>query len=187
MGIKNKLEILMKKADLNASSLADRAGLPKSTVYALLKRDSSNISYQTAQKLAAALNCSESDILEFEQSDKEYYESLKRKVTKLTAELNDLKSIDDYIDIPVVNDEGDIDTVSQSVYQYDIDTIENELAALNFEIERLLGESKISMSPTKYAEIINYYKELNEPGRLEAVKRVEELTYIPKYKKEPGE
>lgn len=35
--------------------------------------------------------------------------------------------------------------------------------------------------------LITYYDDLNDAGREEAVKRVEELTYIPKYKKDPIE
>lgn len=56
MGVKTRLESLMRERGLNASQLAEMAGLSKSTVYALLRRDSSNIGYQTAQKLAEALN-----------------------------------------------------------------------------------------------------------------------------------
>ena len=181
MGVKDNLEKLMKERGLNASSLADRASMPKSTVYALLKRDSSNISYQTAQKLADALECSESDILDFGDSEKAYHDGLKRKILNLTQDLNNLKSCDEYIEVPLIDDTGEEFTIKENLNQPEINYIEMELAGLYYEIEQLLDHLKISKKPTMYSEIINYYIELNDTGKLEAVKRVEELTYIEKY------
>lgn len=181
MGIKKRLEKLMEDRGLNASKLADIAELPKSTVYTLLKRDSSNVSYQTAQKLATALGCSESDILDFKEDDKAYYEGLKRKIVNLTQELNSLKATGKHVEHTIVDDSGNQFFIEENENWAEINNIEMELAGLSFEIEGLLGKLKIPLEPLQYAEIINYYKMLNDTGKLEAIKRVEELTLIEKY------
>ena len=185
MGVKDKLQNLMNEAGLNASQLAEKAKLPKSTVYALLKRDSANISYQTAQKLATALNCNESDILQLKGDDKNYFEELKRKISSLTNYLKELQSNNEYVEATIEDDAGQEIVIQESIYRDEISDIEKKLFELSLEIEHLLEERKISAKPTPYAEIINYYKLLNDVGRIEAIKRVEELTYIPEYKRGP--
>lgn len=180
MGIKNKLELLMERAGLNASQLAEKAGLAKSTVYALLKRDSANISYQTAEKLAAALNCSETEILNFDK-DETYYNNLKRKIESITKDINELQK--DYVEVSFFDEDGNEQVDMEYLNRDEIDLMQEELWNLFEELRQLLRDKGIDEKPYKYAEIINIYNKLNDLGQIEAIKRVDELTQIPKYTK----
>lgn len=181
MGVKEKLIKLMEKKAFNASTLAEKAKLPKSTVYAILKRDSSNLSFQTAQKLADALECDVFDILEISKDSKSQIEVLKNKISDLNKLLKELP--DDKVLLEGIDDHGETFEYYENVYAPEIHDINIELLHLNSKIAKILEKSGISLEPSTAPEIINFYNELNEDGKLEAVKRVEELTQIPKYKK----
>lgn len=156
MGIKEKLQGLMNKAGLNASQLAEKAGLPKSTVYAILKRDSSNVSYVTAQKLAKALKCNETEFLNLSYDDTAVYEDLRK-------EFNRLK-------------ESNIDP---SIKEY-------EISELLIDVFELLEKYNIEYDGAPLTDLYNSFELLNIDGQYEAAKRVEELTHIEKYiKKDP--
>lgn len=76
-------------------------------------------------------------------------------------------------------------------------------AALQVEVPDLVGEDfsdrilktlkSIETIPDqiavnlKKANLLNYYEKLNETGQTEAVKRVNELTYIPEYQKKEND
>lgn len=156
MGIKEKLQGLMNAAGLNASQLAAKAGLPKSTVYAILKRDSDNVSYITAQKLANALECNETEFLNLSESDIVAYEDLRKQFNSIR--------------------DADIDP---SVKEY-------ELSELMIDVFELLDQYNIEYDGSPLTDLYNSFELLNIDGQFEAVKRVEELTFIPKYlKKDP--
>lgn len=55
MGIANKLIELMKTRDTNANELAKKAGIPPTTVYSLIKRDSKRVDIDSLIKIARAL------------------------------------------------------------------------------------------------------------------------------------
>lgn len=181
MGVKEKLIKLMSEKGFNASTLAEQAKLPKSTVYAILKRDSSNLSYQTAQKLADALGCNVFDILEISKDSRSQIEILKNKISGLNRLLKELS--EDKVLFEGIDDQGETFEYYESIYAAEIQDINIELLHLNSKIAKILERSGISLEPSTAPEIMNFYNELNEDGKLEAVKRVEELTQIPKYKK----
>lgn len=56
MGIANRLTELMKKHNTNANELAYQAGIPASTIYSLIRRDSSRVDIDSLIKIAKALN-----------------------------------------------------------------------------------------------------------------------------------
>ena len=66
----------------------------------------------------------------------------------------------------------------------EMDLMQEELWNLFKELRQLLKDKGINEKPYKYAEIINIYNKLNDLGQIEAIKRVDELTQIPKYTKE---
>lgn len=80
-----------------------------------------------------------------------------------------------------------------------IPVVESIAMALNVNPSWIVGKSNDMELPTqKIPEIVQYYDMLNDIGKHEATKRVEELTYIPQYtieikaahndhEKEPGE
>ncbi len=55
MGIGTKLTELMKQQNTNANELAQRAGVPATTVYSLIKRDSNRVDIDSLIKIARAL------------------------------------------------------------------------------------------------------------------------------------
>ena len=177
------LERKIKEQGITVAELSRRTGIKPQTLYAAIKRDNTNISYQTAQKLAEALECSESDFFELGE-DKKYYDSLKLKVSNLTNELKTLKNNNELVEYKFFDTDGNyLYTEKRNSNEDEIVPIEYELSLLSEEIDELLKNNNISIKPVRYAEIINYYVELNDLGKEEAVKRVEELTYIEKYKK----
>ncbi len=178
MGIKNKLESLMKQAGLNTLQLSKKAGISSSTLYAILKRDSDNISYQTAKKLAVALGCRESDLLNFSE-DTLYHESLIQEIAKINNQIKELQK-DCYEDI-ITDKDGTEYIRKTSVNDTEIDYLEHKRDELDLELSTLLGNNAIAFKAGKYAEILNPYIKLNEKGKLEAVKRIIELTYVPEY------
>lgn len=56
MGIANRLTELMKKNNSNANELACMAGIPASTIYSLIRRDSNRVDIDSLIKIAKALN-----------------------------------------------------------------------------------------------------------------------------------
>lgn len=70
----------------------------------------------------------------------------------------------------------------------DYETLETIADYFNVDIDYLLGRTtKTTMIPCspKYPKIMDYYNQLNDIGKHEATKRVEELTNLPKYINEP--
>lgn len=55
MGIGSKLTKLMKEQDTNANELASKAGVPPTTIYSLIRRDSNRVDIDSLIKIARAL------------------------------------------------------------------------------------------------------------------------------------
>lgn len=55
MGIGSRLVKLMKEQNTNANELAAKAGVPPTTVYSLIRRDSSRVDIDSLIKIARAL------------------------------------------------------------------------------------------------------------------------------------
>ncbi len=63
-----------------------------------------------------------------------------------------------------------------------IPVVESIAAALNVNPSWIIGKSDIMELPAqKLPAIIQYYNQLNDIGKREAEKRVEELTHLPRY------
>lgn len=66
-----------------------------------------------------------------------------------------------------------------------IPVVESIAIALNVNPSWIVGKSEDMELPSqKVPKIMQYYKQLNDIGKHEATKRVEELTLVPKYVKE---
>lgn len=64
MGISNRLTKLMKDKNTNANELASKAGIPASTIYSLIRRDSSRVDVDALIKIAKALEVTADYLLE---------------------------------------------------------------------------------------------------------------------------
>ena len=77
MGIASKLIRLMKEQNTNANELAKKADIPATTIYSLIRRDSSRVDIDSLIKIARALNttadylCNDDDEPEFPYSSNE--------------------------------------------------------------------------------------------------------------------
>lgn len=63
MGIGIRLEALMKKKGINANELANKIGVTPSTLYSMIKRDSSRIDIDLIIKIAHALSITADELL----------------------------------------------------------------------------------------------------------------------------
>lgn len=64
MGISNRLTKLMNERDTNANDLASKAGIPASTIYSLIRRDSNRVDIDSLIKIAKALGVTADYLLE---------------------------------------------------------------------------------------------------------------------------
>lgn len=77
----------------------------------------------------------------------------------------------------------------QSLYKYETDVVTNipfiiiEQIAIVLDVSPcyLMGWEQKTQSKNKSPKIVQYYNQLNDIGKHEAEKRVEELTYFPRY------
>ena len=63
MGIGERIEYFIKKEGINANELANRVGVTSSTIYSMLKRDSSRIDIDLLIKIARALHVTTDELL----------------------------------------------------------------------------------------------------------------------------
>ncbi len=91
MGIGSKLTQLMKEQNTNANELARKAGVPATTIYSLIKRDSSRVDIDALIKIARALGVTSDyfsdDYIDNEKSNYSQISTiLARNGKKLSAE-----------------------------------------------------------------------------------------------------
>lgn len=63
MGIGTNLKKIILAKNISISDLAKRAGVPRSTLYATISRDSNSMDSNTLSKICAVLECSADDLL----------------------------------------------------------------------------------------------------------------------------
>lgn len=126
MGIGANVQKIAQKEDISLKELSRRAGIPYTTVYNMVKRDSDRISPENVQKLADALEVSISELY---------------------------------------GPEFIFKTVQQIAHKVAEDTAQT------------FKEQKKKLN--------NAFAELNYEGREEAVKRIQELAFMPQYSYKP--
>ena len=102
-----KIYALIKKKNLNMHKLAELSGVSYSTIYAIVKRNSENISSAVAIKLANALEVPISDIINFTdyQPDEAYIKAMLQDQLEYDAFLDYLQT-KEAENIPISGDEG---------------------------------------------------------------------------------
>lgn len=70
MGIGVRLEAIMKAKDINANELAKKIGVTPSTIYSMIKRDSSRVDIDLIIKIAHALGMTADELLSGESYEK---------------------------------------------------------------------------------------------------------------------
>lgn len=185
MSIKQQLEKLMKERGMTVRELSEKSKVPKPTIYALLKRDSSSVTHRTAEKLAEALECTPADIYGFNEFQRERYEPILAALIKTQHELKEMLSDPDNYDTVIDNTIEDGPTeVSVFIPNIEYEKLSRIEAEADGALHDFLEDEGIPTGlANPFAAIINYYSDLNEDGQLELMKRAEELTQLPKYRK----
>jgi len=76
--IGEKLSALLDSRNIKAGTLASRTGIPKSTIYSIIKRNNKNVDYSVIEQIAAAMDV-----------DVEYFYEAKTETPRVTARERD--------------------------------------------------------------------------------------------------
>ena len=160
----NNLKVIRKEKGLTQKQLAERMGTTQQNI-ALLEK-SKDIRIETLRKLATVLECSLFDI---------FYTSVDSETLK-----NDLLEIDNEISAlkKSLNNDSLSDPERHELKQT-IDDLKEDKARIRFDLQMFGMDPEASDD-----EILNPFHKLNSTGKRVAVERVQELTEIPRYKKE---
>lgn len=179
MPIREQLQKLMLKNGMTVRELSEKSGVPKPTIYALLKRDSTSVTSATAAKLARGLDCSPAEIYGFDSEIKKRYDELYSRYidTLLKIEEGNNNSLNC---VEITNEDGEI--IKRQIHTNP--ELREILDYLDMGLNVIEEQNGITDdSPNNLAPIISYYRELNDEGRLKLIERAEELVQLPKYKK----
>ena len=144
MGFGANVKAMAKERGISLRSLAGKAGIQYNTLYSIVRRDSENVSWSNAEKIAAALNV---------------------PVSVLDPSSKIKKS--SFLFMPS----------GKELFDYDL--IKEALRAANPELYDYENEPAYKA----LVRVDDAFTKLNDEGIEEAVKRVEELTEIPKYQR----
>lgn len=161
MAIGNRLKQLLEERGISVKEFATQIGVPPTTLYSFIKRDSQDAKMELVTKICNGLGISVNDFLEISENG--------MRVLDLTS--------------------------------FDVDEIEKALFAAypqlkeSIEQDEYKGTLLSTLKPNETVQttdirenkLLSDYRQLNNSGKLEAIKRVEELTEIKRYteKEEP--
>ncbi|MGV8906380.1 MAG: helix-turn-helix domain-containing protein [Acetobacterium sp.] len=176
MGIGKNIKSFLKQKDMTVVYLSINTGIPSTTLYSLIKRDSFNEKQETLQKIAEALNI---ELKELTLGCYIFNYWLKRFREEKGLPIEEFANA---VDIPV-------DIYKTFETDEDSPTME-ELA----NIKSFIGEIPIDVMvgttgnnrhkyDAKENHLLNMYRGLNDKGRDKAIESVELLTKVPEYKK----
>ena len=95
MGIKNRLNVLLKERHMTANELASRINVTPSTIYSILQRDSARIDIDLIMKIAHGLGVTADELLSDEieaAASRPYDILLDDEGKRLLVEFNNLSS-----------------------------------------------------------------------------------------------
>ena len=95
MGIGARLMELMKERNINANELANRIGVRPSTIYSIIKRDSSRVDIDLIIKIAHALGMTADELLSGEAYERPNTLAAHFEGEEFTEE--EMKDIEDFI------------------------------------------------------------------------------------------
>lgn len=187
MGVGLRLKKILRKRQMTIKQLAEEAGIPLNTLYSITKRDSERVDSVILYRIAEVLGVSEDELhgvsvdyaknlklarewRKFSQKDLadkmgvpvariQQYESGERKPSKETW-----FSIADVLNLlpDELNHADELPTDMEFITEQGADTDRAE-------------ELKL--------QLLEYFSLLNEDGQHEAVRRMEELTLLPRYQR----
>jgi transcriptional regulator with XRE-family HTH domain len=94
-----RIKAQMKANGLKVKDLSERSGVPQSTIYGILRRNSTSVQRETGIKLAKALGCSTSELYGFEPHkttlSRWHVLQLKEAIQAIEKEIDNLMKICD--------------------------------------------------------------------------------------------
>ena len=174
-----KLDSLLELNHMTYSDLAKEIGIRPSTI-SMWKNGSSSPRMDALNKIAELFDVSTGDLLKLTSDDAT--KSLKAVICKA----KDIRE-------SIAND----DTITQNEKKFRLEFWDEEIENMKYLLDNEARESKnrLSVNLKKDAvshsmqeeKILSDFRELNNYGKMEAIKRVEELTEIKKYRRDNEE
>ena len=96
MGIGARLLEIMEKKNMNANELANRIGVPPTTLYSMIKRDSSRVDIDLIIKIAHALGMTADELLSGEAPEVQHTLAAHLEGEDFTAE--EIKDIENFVE-----------------------------------------------------------------------------------------
>ena len=181
MGLGAKLKQLLDERNITVKDFANQIDVPPTTLYSFIKRDSENTKMDLLIKICKGLNISIKDFMSCNiKNDTENInicydltdfngENIGEAINFLKANFNSPKIINQFID----------ERNSDKVFKKLLEEILLEENTSKSEYHEIVG--KLIATDEKEIKLLYNYRKLNNNGKKEAVKRIEELSEINKY------
>lgn len=161
MGVGYRIKEILRKRKMTIKQLAETTGIPVNTLYSITKRDSQRIDKVILKRISDALGITPIELLgievEGEDENGEYFTVEKNPFDKLSG-----------------------------IDGFSIDENGNFLIKFGSTAESVFRAEMLNIENSKYREykLKTAWKQLNIDGQQKAVERIEELTEIPKYRRQ---
>lgn len=157
------IKSLLSKKEMTIKQLSEKSGIPLNTLYSITKRDTDNIRSDNLMKILSALGLSISDF---------YQESATiARDTLLSTRFDEQRGKNNHVRIQEYRSQ-----------------LESAVRSTNDSLikDHMFGSDRTGVIEQKLQEdeydLLQYYSQLNESGKFEALQRVMELGMIDKYK-----
>lgn len=171
MSVGMNIRCIRKEKGMTQKQLGEACGIAEPTIrrYELGKL---NPKFSTLQIIAKGLGVSTDDLIDFSDPEEKYLYSNQGKKSVLDRVAHQQKLFREYAPF----------FVSPIKYMQQFDE-----EMLDIEEEELEWDEMCIKFLNEMGDIVSNYYSLNAEGKKEAKKRIEELTFVPKYQKKDGE
>lgn len=160
MAIGERIGKIAKSKQIPLRQIALSAGISYNTLYAIVKRNSDRIEYETLKKIADVLDTTPAYLIGWNDAEKMLLNS-GHSINDIAVEL----------DIPT-------EILDQIIRDNDVKAMEEIVKAVEIFVKPL------DDTETNKNKLLDVFSKLNETGQKTAVERIEELTKIPEYRKD---
>lgn len=161
MGVGNRLKNILQMKGMTIKQLSEKTGVSINTLYSITKRDSDHVKMENVEKIAAALGVPVHKLLDITPLFDSAVDEANRELDEWLA---------------------DMERQGMAVSESEIDRKRQELLSKG----NIVGyaEDLVALGAAPLGSRLNSaFEKLNDVGQQEAIKRIEELTEISKYKK----
>lgn len=191
MGVGRNIETIAKKKGITIKEISERLGMPYTTFYNIVKRDSPKIDFELVDKLLPILDVGYKELLG-ESMPRGESARMELAATELHNQVvpNFFKSsqIDDDGLLSLVNYRRQLLLLTAvTARKYNVDEKELLSAAGMDKIflpSEVIGEKEVPTDNEAIDRVVNVMNGMNDKGREAVLHHAEELSMIPEYKKE---